>query len=279
MNSEYPKKKKILSILKKYIFKKKKKKKNELLCIIKKNKKKSLIDKDTYKMLKGVMKIPNIRIKDIMIPKPEMITLKTNFNLNKCLDVIIQSSHSRLPVTSEDSNYIEGFIIAKDLLPFMRSKRTNVFLLKNIIRPILFTPESKYINYMLKEFRLKKHHIAIVIDEFGNISGLITIEDILEIIVGSIKDEYDDIENKNIQKINKNTFSIKAITQIREFNKIFNTNFHDQKIDTIGGLIIKKFGRLPKKGEYIFINGYKFNITSSNNRRIINIYLKTPQKK
>ncbi|WP_343189355.1 transporter associated domain-containing protein [Buchnera aphidicola] len=259
----------------KYLFNNKPKNKIKFLYLIKKAKKKSLIDNESYNMIKGVIKIKKKIIKDVMVPKPKMVTLKINYNLESCLNIIINSSHSRFPVMSKDSNYVEGFLIAKDLLPFIQNKKKKIFSIKNIIRPTLFVPESKYLNYMLKDFRVKRNHMAIVIDEFGIISGLITIEDILEIIVGTIEDEYDyNIKNKNIKKINNNTFLIKPLTTIKEFNKNFNTKFNNKKIETIGGLIMKKFKRLPIKGEFVFINNYKFKIISSNNRKIITILLK-----
>ncbi|CAL4324383.1 Magnesium and cobalt efflux protein CorC [Buchnera aphidicola (Eriosoma lanigerum)] len=247
----------------------------ELLLLIKQSKKNELIDHDTSDMLEGVINITKKRVRDIMIPRTQMITLKLNYDLNTCINTIIQSAHSRYPVMSNDNNHVEGFLIVKDLLPFIQQK-TNTFSIKKILRNSVVVPESKYVNRMLKEFRSKHYHMAIVIDEFGAISGLVTIEDILELIVGDIEDEYDTNEVLNVHQINKYSFAIPALTEIKEFNEMFNTNFNDQEVDTIGGLVMTKLGRLPTKGESINIQGYIFKISIVDNRKIIQIHVTIP---
>lgn len=265
------------SILLSQIFHDEPKNREELLVLIRDAEQNELIDQDTCDMLEGVMHIAKKRIKEIMIPRTQMITLKLNYNLNKCLDVIIESAHSRFPVMNSDKNYVEGFLIAKDLLPFMRSKNS-IFCIKNILRPAVVVPESKYVDGMLREFRSKRNHMAIVIDEFGAVSGLVTIEDILELIVGEIEDEYDE-EKLNIRKLQKYTFSIRALTEIKEFNETFNTNFQDEEVDTIGGLVMKEFGHLPSRGESLNINGYSFKVSIADSRKIIQLHVTVPENK
>ncbi|ANZ22637.1 magnesium/cobalt efflux protein [Buchnera aphidicola (Diuraphis noxia)] len=263
------------SILLNQIFHDEPKNREELLVLIRDAEQNELIDQNTCDMLEGVMHIAKKRIKEIMIPRTQMITLKLNYDLNKCLDVIIESAHSRFPVMNADKNYVEGVLIAKDLLPFMRMNN-NIFCIKNILRSAVVVPESKYVDEMLREFRSKKNHMAIVIDEFGAVSGLVTIEDVLELIVGEIEDEYDK-ETLNIRKLQKCTFSIRALTEIKEFNETFNTNFQDEEVDTIGGLVMKKFGHLPSRGEILNIGDYSFKVSIVDSRKIIQLHVTVPK--
>ncbi|QCI23960.1 magnesium/cobalt transporter CorC [Buchnera aphidicola (Macrosiphoniella sanborni)] len=272
-------KKGFFSILLNQIFHDEPKNREELLSLIRDSEQNELIDQDTCDMLEGVMHIVKKRIKEIMIPRTQMVILKLDFNLNKCLDIIIESAHSRFPVMSNDNNYVEGFLIAKDLLPFMKKNPKNIFCIKNIIRPAVVVPESKHVDRMLKEFRATRNHMAIVIDEFGVVSGLVTIEDILELIVGEIEDEYDNIETLNIRRLQKCIFSINALTEIKEFNETFHTNFSHDKVDTIGGLVMKAFGHLPSRGESINIDGYNFKISVADSRKVIQIHVTIPENK
>ncbi|WP_343154117.1 CNNM family magnesium/cobalt transport protein CorC [Buchnera aphidicola (Aphis aurantii)] len=276
-NSEKINKKGFFSVLLNHIFHDEPKNREELLALIRDSEQNELIDQDTCDMLEGVIHIAKKKIKEIMVPRTQMIILKLNDNLNKCLDIILESAHSRFPVMNSDKNYVEGFLIAKDLLPFMRNSNKD-FHIKNILRPAVVVPESKYVDRMLKDFRLKRTHMAIVIDEFGAVSGLVTIEDILELIVGEIEDEYDEEEKANIRKLKEDIFSIKALTEIKEFNEFFNTHFNDEEVDTVGGLVMKAFGHLPSHGENININGYNFEISSANSRKIIQIHVTIPKK-
>lgn len=252
------------------------KNRTDLVELIRDSEEKKVIDPYTRDMLEGVINISNERVRDTMIPRSQIVALKINQNIKECLNIIIKSKHSRFPVINKDKDHIEGLLLAKDLLKFM-NKKIKKFDIKNILRPAVIIPESKRIDLLLKEFRLKRYHMAIVIDEFGGISGLITIEDILELIVGKIKDEHDEKEDFNIRKLSKHVYSVKAITNIDDFNKIFNTNFIKTEVDTIGGLIMKKLGYLPVSGEIIKINKYIFKITMANSRKIIQIQVKIPK--
>ncbi|MGP1924102.1 MAG: CNNM family magnesium/cobalt transport protein CorC [Arsenophonus sp. NEOnobi-MAG3] len=253
------------------------KNRDDLVELIRDSEQKDVIDPDTREMLEGVMNISDERVRDIMIPRSQIVTLKRNQSLDECLDVIIDSAHSRFPVISEDKDHIEGLLMAKDLLPFMRTD-AEPFNIDKVLRHAVVVPESKRVDLLLKEFRLQRYHMAIVIDEFGGVSGLVTIEDILELIVGKIEDEYDDDDDIDIRQLSKHTYSVRALTQIDDFNKAFSTRFNDEEIDTIGGLVMRAFGHLPARGEIITINGYMFKITIADSRKIIQVQIKIPDE-
>ncbi|WMY96928.1 MAG: CNNM family magnesium/cobalt transport protein CorC [Arsenophonus sp.] len=253
------------------------KNRNDLVELIRDSEQKDVIDPETREMLEGVMNISNKRVRDIMIPRAQIIKLKHNQSLEACLDVIIESAHSRFPVINEDKDHIEGLLIAKDLLPFMRTN-AEPFNINKVLRTAVIVPESKRVDLLLKEFRSKRYHMAIVIDEFGGISGLVTIEDILELIVGEIEDEYDNEESMNIRQLSKHAYFVRALTQIDDFNKIFKTKFNNEEVDTIGGLVMQAFGHLPSQGEIIVIDDYIFKITMADNRKIIQLQVKIPNK-
>ncbi|AWH87696.1 CNNM family magnesium/cobalt transport protein CorC [Limnobaculum parvum] len=253
------------------------KNRGDLVELIRDSEQNELIDPDTRDMLEGVMDIAEQRVRDIMIPRSQMITLKRNQPLEECLDVIIESAHSRFPVISEDKDHIEGILMAKDLLPFM-SKDSQPFTIDQVLRPAVVVPESKRVDRMLKEFRSQRYHMAIVIDEFGGVSGLVTIEDILELIVGEIEDEYDDVEDRDVRQLSRHTFTVRALTPIEEFNEVFSTNFSDEEVDTIGGLVMQAFGHLPSRGEIISIEGYQFKVAMADSRRIIQVHVTIPNE-
>ncbi|KMJ46249.1 CNNM family magnesium/cobalt transport protein CorC [Xenorhabdus khoisanae] len=251
------------------------KNRDDLVELIRDSEQNDLIDPDTREMLEGVMDIADQRVRDIMIPRSQIVTLKRNQSLDECLDVIIDSAHSRFPVISEDKDHIEGILMAKDLLPFMRTN-TEPFSIDKVLRQAVVVPESKRVDRLLKEFRSQRYHMAIVIDEFGGVSGLVTIEDILELIVGEIEDEYDDDEDNDIRALSRHSYSVRALTQIEDFNEVFGTNFSDEEVDTIGGLVMQAFGHLPSRGESIVINGYLFKVAMSDSRKIIQVHVKIP---
>ncbi|HGJ5883863.1 CNNM family magnesium/cobalt transport protein CorC [Arsenophonus sp.] len=253
------------------------KNRDDLVELIRDSEQKDVIDPDTREMLEGVMNISDERVRDIMIPRSQIVTLKRNQSLDECLDVIIDSAHSRFPVISEDKDHIEGLLMAKDLLPFMRTD-AEPFTIDKVLRPAVVVPESKRVDLLLKEFRSQRYHMAIVIDEFGGVSGLVTIEDILELIVGEIEDEYDDEEDIDIRQLSKHAYSVRALTQIDDFNKAFSTRFNDEEVDTIGGLVMQAFGHLPARGEVITIDGYMFKITMADSRKIIQVQVKIPDE-
>ncbi|WFQ81197.1 CNNM family magnesium/cobalt transport protein CorC [Xenorhabdus sp. SF857] len=251
------------------------KNRDDLVELIRDSEQNDLIDPDTREMLEGVIDIADQRVRDIMIPRSQIVTLKRNQTLDECLDVIIDSAHSRFPVISEDKDHIEGILMAKDLLPFMRTN-AEPFSIGKVLRQAVVVPESKRVDRLLKEFRSQRYHMAIVIDEFGGVSGLATIEDILELIVGEIEDEYDDDDDNDIRALSRHSYSVRALTQIEDFNDVFGTNFSDEEVDTIGGLVMQAFGHLPSRGESIIIDGYLFKVAMSDSRKIIQVHVKIP---
>lgn len=248
---------------------------DELITLIREAQENQLIDPDTLDMIEGVMDIAEQRVRDIMIPRTQIVPIKLNYTLTECLNIIFEYGHSRYPVISDDRDHIEGILLAKDLLIFMQQGNES-FDLKKILRPAVIVPEGKRVDHMLKEFRMQRYHMAIAIDEFGGVSGLVTIEDILELIVGDIEDEYDEIEDRNIRKLSPSVFTVKALTTIEDFNEIFSTHFSDEDVDTVGGLVMQYFGRLPVKGETVTIEGYQFKIALADKRRIIQLHVTLP---
>ena len=252
------------------------KNRGDLVELIRDSEQNNLIDQETRDMLEGVMAIADQRVRDIMIPRPQMITLKRNQTLDECLDVIIQSAHSRFPVFSENKDHIEGILMAKDLLPFMCSDSAP-FTVDTVMRAAVIVPESKRVDVILKDFRSQRYHMAVVIDEFGGVSGLVTIEDILELIVGEIEDEYDDADERDVRALSRYHYSVRALTPIEDFNLLFVTSFNDDEVDTIGGLVMQAFGHLPARGEFIEIKGYLFKVVIADSRRIIQLQVKIPE--
>ncbi|WP_273746484.1 CNNM family magnesium/cobalt transport protein CorC [Morganella morganii] len=274
--SDTPNQKKgFFSLLRQQLFHGEPKSREDLVEVIRDSEQNALIDPDTRDMLEGVMDISDQRVRDIMIPRSQIVTLKRNQTLDECLDVIIDSAHSRFPVISEDKDHIEGLLMAKDLLPFMRSD-SEEFSIDKVLRQAVVVPESKRVDRLLKEFRSQRYHMAIVIDEFGGVSGLVTIEDILELIVGEIEDEYDDEDDVNIRQLSLHSYSVRALTQIEDFNDAFGTRFSDEEVDTVGGLVMQAFGHLPTRGETIEIDNYLFKVAMADSRKIIQLHVKIP---
>jgi len=243
------------------------KNREQFLRMMRKAKENLLIDDATLAMLEGVIQISDMQTRDIMIPRSQLITLKAGDTLETALPIVIQSGHSRLPVVGDDPNEIVGILIVKDLIPYLYKKQKS-FKLRDVLRPVHFIPESKRLSILLQEFKLNHQHMAIVVDEYGNIAGLITIEDILEQIVGDIEDEHDFDDENFIKKHSETTYIVKAITPIDEFNHYFKAELDDEESGTIGGIVLKAFGHLPKVGENIIYEGFRFKVLHADNRRI-----------
>ena len=237
----------------------------------------NLIDSNTKNMIDGVMEIADLRIRDIMIPRSQMITLDLSSSPEDFIPTMIESGHSRFPVTTEDKDHIEGVCLAKDLLNLLIHRDQEIEL-KSLIRPIVVVPESKRVDTLLKEFRQNRYHMAVVVDEYGGVSGLVTIEDILELIVGEIEDEFDSEELEDIKKVSKHVYIVQALTDIEDFNQYFNTNFNEEEADTIGGIVLNQFGHMPEKGEELEINKLKFKVHSADTRRIQQLKVTLPKK-
>ena len=238
-----------------------------LLEILRESENRNLLDPDVLIMIEGALYVSDLRVSDVMVPKIQMIVIRYNASLEDIIKIIVDSRHSRFPVIGEDANEILGILLAKDILPYYANEDRRSFDLRDIMRPAVFIPESKRLNVLLREFRVKRNHMAIVVDEYG-VTGLITIEDVLEEIVGEIEDETDIDEEANIAPRSKNRYTVKAITPIEEFNKTFKTELSNEEYDTIGGLIIDAFGHLPKRGETLDYAGFNVKVLKSDRRRI-----------
>lgn len=253
------------------------KNREELVEVIRDSEQNELIDQDTREMIEGVMEIAELRVRDIMIPRSQIVFIEITQDLNACLNTIIENAHSRFPVITDERDNIAGILHAKDLLKFLRSN-SEEFELIPLLRPAVIVPESKRVDRMLKDFRSERFHMAIVVDEFGAVSGLVTIEDILEQIVGDIEDEFDEEEIADIRQLSRHTYAVRALTDIDDFNQQFNTHFEDEEVDTIGGVLMQAFGYLPKRGEEIMLENLNFKVTSADSRRIIQVRVTVPDE-
>ena len=213
-------------------------------------------------MLEGVLEVVEMQVRDIMVPRSQMVIVNRDDAPEDILPAVIEAGHSRYPVIGEDRDQVVGILLAKDLLRyFVDGGRTN-FDIKEVLRPVAFIPESKRLSELLKELRASHHHMAIVVDEYGGVSGLVTIEDVLEQIVGDIGDEYDVDDDLDIRKEGDRQFSVKGTTRIEEFNQYFDTTFSDEDFDTIGGLVINFLSRLPRRGETFSLGGMEFRVSA-----------------
>ncbi|RLV60128.1 magnesium/cobalt transporter CorC [Parashewanella curva] len=248
----------------------------ELVDVIEDAEERDLITEDTREMIKGVLEVSDLRVRDIMIPRVQIVTLDIDDSIETLLNTVISSAHSRFPVINDDKDHIEGILLAKDLLKYGFNQSDEPFELSKAIRPAVVVPESKRVDILLKEFRSERYHMAIVVDEYGGVSGLVTIEDILEEIVGEIQDEFDhDSEEEcEIRKINDSAYMVKALTPIDDFNEQFGTEFSDEEFDTVGGLVSHAFGHLPERDENITIGSINFKVTSADTRRLNQLRVK-----
>lgn len=268
--TEKSEKKSILHTLFSNLFQNEPKNREDLVEVIRDSVENELIDSATKEMLEGVMEISELRVRDIMLPRSQIVFIDANEPLETFIDIIVESAHSRFPVVRGEKDTIEGILHSKDLLKFLRSD-SEPFNLQEILRPAVIVPESKRLDRMLKEFRSERFHMAIVVDEFGAVSGLVTIEDILEQIVGDIDDEFDEEEVTPIRQLSRHTYAVLPLTDIKRFNEFFATDFNDEEADTIGGLVMKAFGYFPKQGEQIELDGLEFKVTSANSRQLIQL--------
>jgi magnesium and cobalt transporter len=227
----------------------------------------SIIDASALQIMEGALKVSDLQAREIMIPRSQMNVIEEDFSLEQILEQVLQSQHSRFPVVGESNDDVLGILLAKELLPLVLSGKES-FDLKSLLRPATIIPESKRLNILLQEFREQRYHMAIVVDEYGGVSGLLTIEDVLEEIVGEIEDETDEAEPEQIHQISENLFAVEAITEIDDFNEYFDLGFSDDEFDTVGGLVIHAFGHLPAIGESTSIESFDFKVVDSDNRKI-----------
>jgi magnesium and cobalt transporter len=240
---------------------------DQLIEVLRHAHERNLLDADALSMIEGVLQVSELQARDIMIPRSQMDVIDINESPDEFVPLVIQTAHSRFPVTSGNKDDVIGILLAKDLLRHYAGEEE--FNVREMLRPAVFIPESKPLNVLLKEFRKNRNHIAIVVDEYGGVAGLVTIEDVLEQIVGEIEDEYDyDEDEDNIIQERTGHYRVKAVTEIEDFNEKFGTHFSDEEFDTIGGLVLKRFGRVPKRGEEVTMEGLIFKVLRADSRRL-----------
>jgi len=228
------------------------------------------LDAEEKSMLTGVLEVSETQVRDVMIPRSQMVVINIEDEFNETRKTIVESGHSRFPVIGEDRDEVLGVLLAKDLLRYFGSD--DEIKIRDLLRPAAVIPESKRLNALLKEFRASHNHMAIVVDEYGGVAGLLTIEDVLEEIVGEIEDEHDDEEAEFIRpdgdRNGKPSFAVRALTRVEDFNEYFECELADEEYDTIGGLVMHELGRLPRRGEKVHFGGFEFAVMKADKRRI-----------
>lgn len=237
--------------------------------------KQNLLDSDALTMIEGVLDVSDMQVRDIMVPRSQMVVVEEDQSPEVFLPVMVESAHSRFPVVGDNRDDIKGVILAKDILAFYAERDATAsaedevkFSLRDLLRPAVFIPESKRLNVLLKDFRSNRNHMAIVVDEYGGVAGLVTIEDVLEQIVGDIEDEHDFDEDVFIVRHSDEKFTLKALTPVDEFNEYFHASLSDEEFDTLGGLLMQEFGRLPGRGEQCSLGRFQFKVLRADSRRI-----------
>ncbi len=242
--------------------------KEQLAELLQQAEHRGLLDREALGMMEAVLQVADLRVGDIMIPRAEMVHIRRDDPLESILATAVETAHSRFPVTGDDKGEVVGILLAKDLLTYYSETNRRPFNIRDHVRPAVFVPESKRLNVLLKEFRASRNHMAIVVDEYGSAAGVVTIEDVLEQIVGDIEDEHDFDEGAFIYKRGQGEYTVKARTSIEEFNEYFGSSLEGGDLDTVGGLVVHAFAHLPKRGERVEIDGFRFTIMRADSRRV-----------
>ncbi len=229
---------------------------------------KGVINLDALMMIEGVFQVSEMQVRDIMVPRSHLVVIQENMGVEDMLSIVANSGHSRFPVVDESIDEVVGILLAKDLTHYHDEKSRKAFELKDILRPAVFVPESKRLNVLLKDFRESRNHMAMVIDEYSGVAGLVTIEDVLEQIVGEIDDEHDAADVINIRRSGLQRYSVRGLTPIDEFNQYFDSKLTHDKFETIAGLVMYELGHVPERGEEVSIGSFHFKIISANSRRV-----------
>lgn len=252
----------------------------QLMEVLRDAEEKDILSSEMLGMIERILQVSEMQVREVMVPKAQMVMVHKDSQLEDLLPIVIESGHSRFPVIDPSGKDIVGILLAKDLLSFYFHREKKEFNIQDIIRPTVYIPQSKRLDILLREFRVNRNHLAIVVDEYGHVAGLVTIEDVLEQIVGEIEDEYDiDEDDIHIKKLNDGSYIVKASTLIEEFNSYFDADFSDEEFDTIGGIVLQGFGHLPKRGESLKINQFRFKVLHSDNRRIYLLEVKIVKSK
>lgn len=249
----------------------------ELVQLLRESAERGLLDTDALDMLEGVLEVADLQVRDIMVPRVQMVYVRRDEQPAQILPAVIESGHSRFPVMDEDKDNIVGILLAKDLLRLCVAESRERFDIREYMRPAVFVPESKRLNVLLKEFRRNRNHMALVVDEYGGVSGLVTIEDVIEQIIGEIDDEFDVEDDQNIRREGGRQFAVRGVTRLDEFNEYFGTQLLSEEFDTIAGLIMKQLGRLPRRGEAVNIDGFEFRVMRGDRRRIEGLRVTSPR--
>jgi len=251
----------------------------QLMGLLRDAQSRSLLDAEALAMIEGALLVSEQNVRDIMVPRAQMVVVQRDVPIKEILKVIVESGHSRFPVVTDDKDEVSGILLAKDLLQFFANENSK-FSIREYLRPVVYIPESKRLNTLLAEFRASRNHMAIVVDEYGGVSGLVTIEDVLEQIVGDIDDEHDTDLGNNIFKHDDDLYVLRALTSIDEFNECFSTSFSDDKFETVGGLIMSELGHMPRRLEEVAIGDLCFKVLRADGRRIymLQLRLKKPNE-
>ena len=250
----------------------------ELLAMLREAAERGVLDSDALTMLEGVLEVGDLQVRDIMVPRAQMVFVRRDERAARILPVVVESGHSRFPVMDADRDDIVGILLAKDLLRLTTAEKRERFDMREYMRPAVFVPESKRLNVLLREFRRNRNHMAIVVDEYGGVSGLCTIEDVIEQIVGEIDDEFDVEDDQNIRRDAERQFTVRGVTRIAEFNEYFGARLSEAEgFDTIAGLLMKQLGRLPRRGESTSIEGFEFRVLRADRRRIDTLRVVAPR--
>jgi hemolysin (HlyC) family protein len=251
---------------------------SQLIEMLAESQQRGLLDADAFAMLVGVLEVAELQVRDIMVPRAQMVCVRRDDPLPRIVSAAVESGHSRFPVLEDDRDDVVGILLAKDLLRLYAAGSSSKFDMREYMRPAVFVPESKRLNVLLKEFRINHNHMAIVIDEYSGVAGLVTIEDVIEQIVGDIDDEHDVEDDANIRREGERQFSVRGSTRIEEFNQYFSTELPTDEFDTVAGLVMKQFGRMPRRGETVSLGEFEFRITRADRRRIDALRVTIPAK-
>lgn len=256
------------------------KNREQLMDMLRHAEDRDVLNTEMLGMIERILQVSEMQVREVMIPKAQMIVVPKNSTLDALLPIVIESGHSRFPVVDPSGKDVIGILLAKDLLKYGFHRDNQQFRMAETMRPAAFTPQSKRLDILLREFRINRNHMAIVLDEYGHVAGLVTIENVLEQIVGDIEDEYDiDVEDGHIKKLEDGSYIVKAATPIEEVNHYFHTTFSDAEFDTIGGILLQAFGHLPKRGETIKLAHFRFKILHGDNRRLYLLEVKPVKSK
>jgi len=240
----------------------------QLIELIRSASERHILDSEALSIVEGALSVSQMQARDIMLPRSQVVMVSRDAPAEETLKLVTETAHSRFPVIDDDRDDVIGILLAKDLLSAVVNNGDFSFDLRELLRPAVFIPESKRLNVLLREFRARRNHMAIVVDEYGGVAGIVTIENVLEQIVGEIEDEHDIDDDAPILQRNENTYTIKALTMVEDFNEFFETDWSDEDFDTVGGYVMNQFGHLPERGEQITIDRFQFSILRADNRRV-----------